>query len=196
MSQERQIKSNNPEENSSTPQSKIKESLNLGKQHLSKREAKNVGLSEDFKEKLLQNNARSEEQKQAEKICEQAMVMLSTQYIQLLESFKVCEDASLLPSLIEKAETIWQTETQKILQFDKAGSQQQFFNEMRNLYFMTLNNKSEELARKAIKEPSTEKINAMRAILTQQDSILAELGHPKDSLERLHIREVLTGFKN
>lgn len=131
----------------------------------------------------------------AMELCTNAMRLLSTDYIQHLETFK--NEKSPLASLaaLDASEEIWKQETGVIREHKKEINEEEFLQRMRNQAIMVFDNKLIELTSQRKQKPSDEEIALCLAILGATDQAFAELGFPKASTERKRLSETAKAFR-
>lgn len=165
----------------------LKDALgNLAEKAKSRLESK-YGLSENFSSQVISEEAAME-------MCARAMQTLEEDFVVSLEKFMTSATPSESLDALEEAETIWQTETKIIKDFDASGEEAAFLGEMREQSFQVLANKLEATAKISQTNTSKENIALCLSIMGIMDLILEERGCAITHPDRKAFREIAKSF--
>lgn len=152
-----------------------------------KRLEQKYGLSGNFTSQAITEEAAME-------LCSKAMATLEQDFVSNLEKFMTAATPEESLDALEEAETIWQTETKVINNFDKEGEETAFLKEMRGQTFQVLANKLETAAKTCQTNASKVNIALCLSVMGIMDLILEENGCSKDHPDRVAFREIAKTF--
>jgi hypothetical protein len=168
---------------------KLDQTLQKLSQKAERAEGQKKGLSKSF----VENVSTAEE---ALALCERSMENLAMDYVRHLEAFRDTADTTDALHYLNKSEEIWASETATIRRFDEEGSQEEFFQDMRQLALRVLENRLDRVATVCARDASPENIALVIAILSVLDTIWGEMGFDESYTERRRIRETVLAFKD
>lgn len=130
----------------------------------------------------------------AMRLCEDAMRLLSEDYVSYLCQFFDSHDPDEQLSLLDQAEAIWERESAIIEYFDEEKQETVFLQNTRRQILSVLITKLEEASEECKKDPSQSRILLCISILAIQDRIYHELGFPITSKQRERCRTLARAF--
>jgi hypothetical protein len=149
--------------------------------HLIHKQSEHAGLNDRFKEEIIKANEA------AVALCEKAMENLSTVYIESLADFKAANDALRALSHLETSEEVWRKGTDVIERYDQDGGEILFLRKMRTMASEVLENKLRFAESQSTSCPENDAL--CLGILGVMDSMLSDLGFPKECEERALLKE-------
>lgn len=141
------------------------------------------GLSSGFKVKVQEvENSLAQ--------CDQAMKVLSTDYLALMGAFKEEQNALSALEQLNKAEAIWKKQASIILKFDPEGQEKEFLKKIRSYQANIIYDKIDEMTKPCKKEKLQERLAFCLAALGLLDAIFADEGKSTDSPERKRLANI------
>jgi hypothetical protein len=147
-----------------------------------------TGISSDFSKKVHTLES-------AQLLCENAMAILSTKYVDNLLTLKHAQDPMEAMKALDQAEEIWEREAAVIQKFDADGGEVKFLLEMREQAYQLMADCLESSARTCSNDPSPVNIALCLAVIGVMDKMLGDFGRPETSSERQSLRDLAKSFK-